>query len=236
MTQEKITEIRHLVDLWYDGDADPELQQRLVLFFAQTDPEQLPDDLKAEVEVFRSIGDLSQTCPDTALTAEIDAAVQAEKRRRPILHRVAAWSAAIAAAAVVAVVVTMGLKMPTTSLDTSATGETHSDSSIAVVMPTTGTATVKTEKPVDTQKTEAEPAPKPTTTAKTVNSPAKKTSDVPEGYTEVTDPQTVILVMKYVSKHSEQLISKSAKNIEYADNQLKSTTLDALNTVKKTNF
>lgn len=236
MTEDKYNEIRRLVEMWYDGLTGPVQQAQLVRFFTEADTVELPDDLKAEAEVFRCMGELSLKCPDTALTAEIDAAAKVEKRRLRLWHRVTIWSTAVASAAVIVFAVGVGLKLTTSTLDTPGDATTLPAKAVAEVSQTKTVTEYAVEEAVSETAPAPKPAAKPAVTKTPVAKPAEPKSDVPEGFTEVTDPETVIRVVQYVSRHNSRLFSESSVAIEEARLSLRETTLEAIEIAKSTTF
>lgn len=235
MTEDKYKEIRRLTEMWYDGLTGPVQQSQLVRFFAEADITQLPDDLKAEAEVFRCIGDLSQQCPDTALTAEIDAAAKAEKRRR-LWHRLAVWSTAVASAAVIVFAIGAGLRISTATLDAPAE---------MTALPAKPVAKAGQDKPVQEYKAEETseiitPAPAPAgkaVTAKTaVAKRATKQNEVPEGFTEITDTATVIRIMQDLNRQNSKLFAESSSAIEEARMTFGDTALETFEIAKSIIF
>lgn len=81
-TTSRYDRIRELIDSWYDGDTDMRVEAELCRFFSETDTDTLPDDLRQEAAVFRTVGELSAENPDKELLAEIKAETAAESRRQ----------------------------------------------------------------------------------------------------------------------------------------------------------
>lgn len=236
MTEDKYNEIRRLVAMWYDGLTGPVQQAQLVRFFTGADTRELPDDLRAEAEVFRYMGELSQQCPDTALTAEIDAAAKAEKRRHRLWHRVTVWTTAVASAAVVVIAIGAGLRLTTATLDAPDDTATLPAKAVAEVSQSKTVTEYKIEEAVSEVTAAPKPVAKPVVTKTPAAKPVESKSEVPEGFTEVTDPETVIRVMQYVSRHNSRLFSESSVAIEEARLSLRETTLEALEIAKSTTF
>lgn len=70
-TTSRYDRIRELIDSWYDGDTDMRVEAELCRFFSEADTDTLPDDLRQEAAVFRTVGELSAENPDKELLAEI---------------------------------------------------------------------------------------------------------------------------------------------------------------------
>ena len=236
MSEDKYNEIRRLVAMWYDGLTGPVQQAQLVRFFAEVDAVELPDDLRVEAEVFRYMGELSQQCPDTTLTAEIDAAAKAEKRRHRLWHRVTIWSAAVASAAVVVFAVGAGLKLTTSTLDTPGDAATLPAKAVAEVSQSKTVTEYAAEESVGEAVSAAKPEAKPTVTKTPVTKPVETKSEVPEGFTEITDTETIIRVMQYVNRHNSRLFSESSVAIEEARLSLRETAIEAIEIAKSTTF
>lgn len=236
MTEDKYNEIRRLVAMWYDGLTGPVQQAQLVRFFTGADTRELPDDLRAEAEVFRYMGELSQQCPDTALTADIEAAAEAEKRRSSLWRRITVWSTAVASAAVVVIAIGIAVKTSTATLDTPKAAETLPSKSVAEVSMDKNVSEYKVEETVSDDSPSPEIMNKTVMAETSVSKPKAKQSEVPEGFTEITDPETVIRVMQYVNSHSSRLITQSSDAIEMAGQSLNDTTAEAIRTAKSITF
>lgn len=240
MNRDKLDEIRQLIELWYDGQTDHEQEARIERFFKQTDNSQLPDDLKAEAEVFGCMSVLAQQCPDTEFVEEIEAAVQSEARRPRLMRRVIVWTTSVASAAAIVIAIGVGLKMKTVSLDTAP---------VADPLPTTTVASVADEKSPSANQTEEiaiqpvhEVVASPTSLEQPVaksqvdNRPAEQQDVVSDEYTEITDPEQVLQIIRRVYNQSTELFSQSAKSIAEVEQSVQRTTINTINTIKSTNL
>ena len=131
-----ISEIRRLLAAFYDGTASPAQRQALADFFASvTDVSALPDDMKADMLMFRAVADSEPVASapsdlEQRLESTIDRLAVADRaRRRPLMW----WGLSLAAAAVVALM----LVSPLARYDsTSPLGQSSNISRIGVVADT----------------------------------------------------------------------------------------------------
>lgn len=92
------SEIRHLLDLWYDGLTSPEQESQLIHGFGELPSGSIPEDLKPDHAIF------SQLQPQVSVSA-IDAQLAVEnairRARKPLLLRISRTAIAIAAVTVI---------------------------------------------------------------------------------------------------------------------------------------
>lgn len=176
----EISQVRELLEQWYAAEIEAEDEALLWRYFAEAD--EVPADLWAEAVMFGRQGDGSgmvseAPAPDDELLSRIDAAVEAEGRRRPsrarVLYRVVGLSAV--AAAIAALLLVSG-----SDPEPSPTGTNRSPQLFARV-----DTVNETNGEQNLAKTEKKPAPKDITVAHAESSP-KVDAD---GYIIITSPQ-----------------------------------------------
>ena len=62
--QSQYDRIRKLIADWYDGNTTLSDEKEVGAFFPSTDPQELPDDLRREASIFRTVDMISEECPD----------------------------------------------------------------------------------------------------------------------------------------------------------------------------
>lgn len=170
------SDLRKAIERWYDGTATPAEQDALVEYFASSDEADIPAHFRDEAPVFRAIGSRSIS-PDKALLAEIDAVIAADtpsKKRVGRIPHIAGWFS-IAAAASVAVILTVGLlNQEPISLDATPHG------SIVAQAPGVKNDTLKTAKNEDKTVTVETPHPEKQKKAVKTKARPKTTMAKPE--------------------------------------------------------
>ena len=98
-------EIRKMIDDWYSGTTDSDRDAFLFAYFSETSPEEIPEDLKEEAEIFSLLALKGIQCSDDTLLNDIEKEIKLEKREniRKRILKFSAWSSA--AACVMALVI-----------------------------------------------------------------------------------------------------------------------------------
>ena len=108
-----LSELTRLLDLYYSGESTPEQEHRLLEIISETPSDMLPDDIRRQQPMFRSLRQLapdsrSVTMPESVarrLDRYVDSLAASSRRRRTMIGMICGWVAGIAAA--VAVTVTL---------------------------------------------------------------------------------------------------------------------------------
>lgn len=108
-----LSELTRLLDLYYSGESTPEQERRLFDIISETPSDMLPDDIRRQQPMFRS---LRQLAPDSSavrmpesvarrLDRYVDSLAASSRRRRTMIGMICGWVAGIAAA--IAITVTL---------------------------------------------------------------------------------------------------------------------------------
>lgn len=104
----EISEIRRLLELYYEGKTSPGQQRRLCDFFAAADSASLPEDLRADAAMFSALAAETAAVPPSSLVSSITEHIShlaEEERRRNRRHPLMWWALCTAAAAAIALLV-----------------------------------------------------------------------------------------------------------------------------------
>lgn len=102
-----IDEIRGLLTRYYSAESTVEEEKIIHDFFMELPTKEIPTDLKADAELFKTLPALNTEIP-AELLAEIDTAVENEKTKKRSLH-LRAWVSCSAAAAIIILVIFFAL-------------------------------------------------------------------------------------------------------------------------------
>lgn len=100
--QTDITRFRHLLELFYEGATTPDEEQELMRCARMTDPARIPDDLRPDVEMLRSMAAADASFSGFAARIDDITAVAPAKPRRGFARRVIWGISAAAACAAIA--------------------------------------------------------------------------------------------------------------------------------------
>lgn len=80
---EKISkaEIIKMVEDWYEGSIDSNRDEVLFAYFTEKPVEEIPEELKDEIEIFRSLALANTPCPDHEFLDLIDSEIRQEKKK-----------------------------------------------------------------------------------------------------------------------------------------------------------
>ncbi len=212
-TTSRYDRIRELIDSWYDGDTDMRVEAELCRFFSEADTDTLPDDLRQEAAVFRTVGELSAENPDKELLAEIEAETAAESRRQRHRRRRRFLIAATTVAASVAIIF---IALPRSGSDSIATPAT---------LTMVASADINVPQTADTAVTAVSVAPEPETApAVTPQKPRCHVSPQPhrrqeaiaqavdaEGYTIIDDPDEAARILSGAQKRYSNAVAMTEK-------------------------
>ncbi len=212
-TTSRYDRIRELIDSWYDGDTDMRVEAEICRFFSEADTDTLPDDLRQEATVFRTVGELSAENPDKEFLAEIEAETAAESRRQR--HRLRRRFL-IAASTVAASVAIIFIALPRSGRDGIATPATPR---------TVASADITLPQAADTAVTAVSVDPKPETVpAVTPPTPRRQVSPQPhrrqeaiaqavdaEGYTIIDDPDEAARILSGAQKRYSNAVAMTEK-------------------------
>lgn len=212
-TTSRYDRIRELIDSWYDGDTDMRVEAELCRFFSEADTDTLPDDLRQEAAVFRTVGELSAENPDKELLAEIEAETAAEIRRQRHRRRRRFLIAATTVAASVAIIF---IALPRSGSDSIATPAT---------LTMVASADINVPQTADTAVTAVSVDPEPETApAVTPQKPRRHVSPQPhrrqeaiaqavdaEGYTIIDDPDEAARILSGAQKRYSNAVAMTEK-------------------------
>ncbi len=212
-TTSRYDRIRELIDSWYDGDTDMRVEAELCRFFSEADTDTLPDDLRQEAAVFRTVGELSAENPDKELLAEIEAETAAESRRQRHRRRRRFLIAATTVAASVAIIF---IALPRSGSDGIATPATPR---------TVASADINVPQTADTAVTAVSVDPEPETApAVTPQKPRRHVTPQPhrrqeaiaqavdaEGYTIIDDPDEAARILSGAQKRYSNAVAMTEK-------------------------
>ena len=212
-TTSRYDRIRELIDSWYDGDTDMRVEAELCRFFSEADTDTLPDDLRQEAAVFRTVGELSAENPDKELLAEIEAETAAESRRQRHRRRRRFLIAATTVAASVAIIF---IALPRSGSDSIATPAT---------LTMVASADINVPQTADTAVTAVSVDPEPETApAVTPQKPRCHVSPQPhrrqeaiaqavdaEGYTIIDDPDEAARILSGAQKRYSNAVAMTEK-------------------------
>lgn len=212
-TTSRYDRIRELIDSWYDGDTDMRVEAELCRFFSEADTDTLPDDLRQEAAVFRTVGELSAENPDKELLAEIEAETAAESRRQRHRRRRRFLIAATTVAASVAIIF---IALPRSGSDSIATPAT---------LTMVASADINVPQTADTAVTAVSVDPEPETVpAVTPQKPRCHVSPQPhrrqeaiaqavdaEGYTIIDDPDEAARILSGAQKRYSNAVAMTEK-------------------------
>lgn len=212
-TTSRYDRIRELIDSWYDGDTDMRVEAELCRFFSEADTDTLPDDLRQEAAVFRTVGELSAENPDKELLAEIEAETAAESRRQRHRRRRRFLIAATTVAASVAIIF---IALPRSGSDSIATPAT---------LTMVASADINVPQTADTAVTAVSVDPEPETApAVTPQKPRRHVSPQPhrrqeaiaqavdaEGYTIIDDPDEAARILSGAQKRYSNAVAMTEK-------------------------
>ena len=97
-----VPQIRELLAKWYDADATEAEEQALIDWFCTADATDIPPDMAQDASIFRAMGHVSESLPDSTGAIEaIDSAVSVarSRHRRLFVRRFAIGTSAAAAVA-----------------------------------------------------------------------------------------------------------------------------------------
>lgn len=212
-TTSRYDRIRELIDSWYDGDTDMRVEAELCRFFSEADTDTLPDDLRQEAAVFRTVGELSAENPDKELLAEIEAETAAESRRQRHRRRRRFLIATTTVAASVAIIF---IALPRSGSDSIATPAT---------LTMVASADINVPQTADTAVTAVSVDPEPETApAVTPQKPRRHVSPQPhrrqeaiaqavdaEGYTIIDDPDEAARILSGAQKRYSNAVAMTEK-------------------------
>ena len=212
-TTSRYDRIRELIDSWYDGDTDMRVEAELCRFFSEADTDTLPDDLRQEAAVFRTVGELSAENPDKELLAEIEAETAAESRRQRHRRRRRFLIAATTVAASVAIIF---IALPRSGSDSIATPAT---------LTMVASADINVPQTADTAVTAVSVDPEPETApAVAPQKPRRHVSPQPhrrqeaiaqavdaEGYTIIDDPDEAARILSGAQKRYSNAVAMTEK-------------------------
>lgn len=98
-----IEEIRRLLTRYYSGESTVEEEEAILDFFIGQPTTEIPTDLKADAELFKALPTLCAEVP-ADLLAEIDTAVESEKKKKRSI-RLWTWVSCSAAAVIIIFVI-----------------------------------------------------------------------------------------------------------------------------------
>ena len=143
-------EIRKMIDDWYSGTTDSDRDAFLFAYFSETSPEEIPEDLKEEAEIFSLLALKGIQCSDDTLLNDIEKEIKLEKREniRKRILKFSAWSSA--AACVMALVIGLSQFKFDNKFESRIEEPAHLAESPAITMPVDTTtfvaSTVATDK------------------------------------------------------------------------------------------
>lgn len=228
-SEHDINYITVLLERFYDGSSSPDDESQLAKFFADTDPNSLPADLRADAELFRGLDAIRGETGDAQMPQELTCALDkimtptpaVKTNIWPAIRRYASIGAAAAAAVVALCVTALTLTMSTRLTDT-----------------TEATASVE---PSDTvvvkrQQLQADATPAPLTAYQTppvVTTPEPKSQAVahrPTATTEIYREVTDLDEAQAIAERCAQLLAFGASRSRFASQQV----ADNLNEVYQT--
>lgn len=212
-TTSRYDRIRELIDSWYDGDTDMRVEAELCRFFSEADTDTLPDDLRQEAAVFRTVGELSAENPDKELLAEIEAETASESRRHRHLLRRRFLLVATTVAASVAIIF---IALPKSGRDSIATPATptivaSADITLPQAADTAATAvcddtTPETAPAVTTLKPRRQVTPQPHRRQEAIAQAVDA-----EGYTIIDDPDEAARILSGAQKRYSNAVAMTEK-------------------------
>lgn len=203
-----INEIRRLIARYYDGSCSPDEELELEEYFCLTPDSELPDDLRADVAMFRALA-MAGSSDDIELPAGLDerldaVTADAPVRRKPLIIRYLS----IAAAAAVVLAIGIGL------LNLSRPAEQPADEQMIAANGSTANVVV-----VDTV---------PDTPADSTSVFVEAVSGETDSYRVVDDPEEAARITSEALSLLRDKMAVANGRIRHADNKINkiSTTLN----------
>lgn len=234
--QSQYDRIRKLIADWYDGNTTLSDEKEIGSFFHSTDPQELPDDLRREASIFRTVDMISEECPDRELLAEIEAEAGRERRTRRLKLRRRFIVAVTAAAASIALLIGFGMRLGNNT-PMSAQGDLYAselktapepaDTTTSAVAPEEETEpAIEAEKTVTPKRTPAQR--KPSLRNEAI---AQTTDDA--GYTQIDDPEEAMYIMIKARKQYSRAMAMTDKAFSETDNAFGNAENILRNTIEK---
>lgn len=234
--QSQYDRIRKLIADWYDGNTTLSEEKEIGAFFHSNDTQELPDDLRREASIFRTVDIISEECPDKELLAEIEAEAGRERRtrRHKLRHRFIV--AVTAAAASIALLIGFGLRHGN-STSVSAQGDLYASElkteSEPVDSAAPGVATdAKTEQSVKPEQT-VRPTAMPSVRKPSHRNEAIAQTTDDAGYTHIDNPEEAMYIMMKAHKQYSRAVAMTGKAFNETDNAFGNAENILRNTIEK---
>lgn len=235
--QSQYDRIRKLIADWYDGNTTLSDEKEIGTFFHSTDPQELPDDLRREALIFRTVDMISEECPDKELLAEIEAEATRERRTRRFRLRRRFIVAVTAAAASIALLIGFCLR-PGNNTVVSVQGDLYASELKTPTEPVDSVSTsvapevetVQTVMPEQTVRPKTRPSVrKPSHRNEAI---AQTTTD-DAGYTHIDDPEEAMYIMVKARKQYSRAMAMTDKAFSETDNAFDNAENILRNTIEK---
>ncbi len=234
--QSQYDRIRKLIADWYDGNTTLSDEKEIGSFFHSTDPQELPDDLRREASIFRTVDMISEECPDKELLDEIEAEAGRERRTRRLKLRRRFIVAVTAAAASIALLIGFGMRHGNNT-PVPAQGDLYASELKTASEPadTTSTAVAPEEETEPTVESEKTVTPKRTPALRKPshrNEAIAQTTD-DAGYTQIDDPEEAMYIMIKARKQYSRAMAMTGKAFSETDNAFGNAENILRNTIEK---
>lgn len=216
--------IRKLIADWYDGTTSVSNEMEIRQFFRDADLNGLPDDIRREATVFRTVDMLSAENPDKSLLAEIEAEAGRERHSRRLKLRRRLLVAATTVAASLALFFIQGLRPDNNA--TIPAGATILASAEAV--PSQPDDSIATAPKPETD-TDAECAQAPVSKPKTISPrPSRRNEAIAmtadeDGYICIDNPEEAACILAKVQKRYSRAVAMTTKAFSETENVFNST-------------